>query len=389
MNKAETPAKQPPGSVGRAWYITSSIPYVNALPHVGFALEMIQADVCARHRRRLGYDTRFQAGADENSLKNVQAAEQAGLPTEELVERNANAFQALRGALDLCFDDFIRTSTDPRHLQGVQKFWLACCARGDIYKKHYVGSYCVGCEQFYKPEDLAGGLCPEHLTAPVEIAEENYFFRLSAYQDRLERLLESGGLKVVPNHRRNEILGWIERGLEDFSISRSSERAHGWGIAVPGDPGQVIYVWFDALVNYISALGYGNDGEAYQRYWLNAGRRDHIVGKGITRFHALYWPAMLLSAGVPLPTHIYVHGYVTIEGRKISKSSGKVIAPAPLAEHFGADARCHGRISCCRQRICSSRWSSASKLRQTIRFHTWLSSSTRGGQWQRTCPADA
>ena len=321
-----------------AWYITTAIPYVNAAPHIGFALEMIQADVLARHRRGEGYDVRFQAGSDENSLKNVLAAEAVGIDTETFVGRNADKFLELGAALNLSVDDFIRTSAETRHSQGVAKLWSACAARGDVYKRAYQGLYCVGCEQFYKPAELEDGRCPEHRRAVEEISEENYFFRLSRYQDALLQVVRSGEVRIEPASRRNEVLRFIEAGLEDFSISRSSERARGWGIPVPGDPNQVVYVWFDALGNYVTALDYGTAGAAYARYWPGASAREHVIGKGITRFHAVYWPAMLLSAGLPLPTRIFVHGYVTAEGQKIGKSAGNAIDPVPLARAFGADA---------------------------------------------------
>ena len=321
-----------------AFYITTAIPYVNAPPHIGFALEIIQADVLARYYRAKGYDVRFQTGSDENSLKNVQAAERAGVSVEALVARNAGSFVDLQGHLDLSFDDFIRTSSDPRHRIGVEKLWRACADSGDIYKRHYRGLYCLGCEQFYRPSDLRDGLCPEHKTPPQEIAEENYFFRLSRYEARLHDLIKTGALAIEPASRRNEVLRWIENGLEDFSISRSSTRARGWGIPVPGDASQVMYVWFDALGNYITALDYGTDGELFRRFWCSAAQRVHVIGKGITRFHALYWPAMLLSAGVALPSRILVHGYVTVEGEKIGKSAGNAVDPVPLAAELGADA---------------------------------------------------
>ncbi|HKD76007.1 MAG TPA: class I tRNA ligase family protein, partial [Ktedonobacterales bacterium] len=196
----------------------------------------------------------------------------------------------------------------------------------------------VGCEQFYDEDELVDGLCPEHLTAPTLVEESNYFFRLSRYTDRLQQLILTNELRIVPEKRRNEVLSFIQQGLSDFSISRTQERAHGWGISVPDDPSQVIYVWFDALGNYITALDYANEGPLYQRYWVHNPTRTHIIGKGITRFHAIYWPAMLLSAQVPLPTQILVHDYVTIDGRKISKSQGEVVDPIALAERYGADA---------------------------------------------------
>ena len=321
-----------------AHYITTAIPYVNAPPHIGFALEMIQADVIARHWRAKGRDVRFQAGSDENSLKNLRAAAEAGLPVETLVARNAGAFEALKESLDLSVDDFIRTSISREHRVGVEKLWAACAAKDDIYRKSYRGLYCVGCEQFYKAEDLEEGRCPEHKIPPEPVAEENYFFRLSRYQEALHDLILSDRLKITPAKRRNEVLAWIAGGLEDFSISRSAARAHGWGIPVPGDASQVIYVWFDALGNYITALDYGEEGPDFRRYWQDAAQRLHVIGKGITRFHALYWPAMLLSAGLPLPQEILVHGYVTLEGEKIGKSAGNAVDPRPLAEVYGADA---------------------------------------------------
>ena len=320
------------------WYVTTAIPYVNAAPHVGFALEIIQADVLARYHRAAGYDVRFQTGTDENSLKNVLAAEKAGVNIESLVATNARSFLKLGRALDLSFDDFMRTSCEPRHRQGVERLWAVCTERGDIYRRPYTGLYCVGCEQFYKMDELTEGLCPDHGVTPERVSEENYFFRLSRYQDVLSDLVRNGSLRIEPETRRNEVLRVIEGGLEDFSISRSRARAHGWGIPVPGDQDQVIYVWFDALANYITALGYGSAGEDFERFWKNACERVHVIGKGITRFHALYWPAMLLSAGLPLPNRLLVHGYVTAEGEKISKSSANATDPVPFTREFGADA---------------------------------------------------
>ncbi len=319
-------------------YVTTAIPFVNAAPHLGFALEVIHADTLARFYRQRGDDVRLLAGADENSIKNVRAAEAAGETVADFVAHNAERFQALPDSLNLSYDDFIRTSVDPRHQPGVTKLWQACCERGDIYKRSYTGLYCVGCEQFYKPDELTGGRCPEHDAPLEEIEEENWFFRLSKYTGQLRDLCRQGTIRVVPHARQNEISALIERGLEDFSISRSAERARGWGIPVPGDPGQVIYVWFDALANYITALGYGTDETLLSHYWANAQAREHVIGKGITRFHAVYWPAILLSAGLPLPTRILVHGYLTTEGRKISKSLGNAVDPAVHARRFGADA---------------------------------------------------
>ena len=238
-------------------YLTTSIPYVNAAPHLGHALEFVQADVFARYRRLLGADTRLQSGTDDNSLKNVLAAEQAGVPVRELVDGYATVFRGLQDALGVQYDDFIRTSADARHLVGVRRLWETIDRRGDIYKRHYEGLYCVGCEQFYTPDELVQGRCPDHGTLPETVREENYFFRLSRYQEPLQSLLASGRLCIIPDRAAQRGAGPGGRGLQDFSISRSRDRARGWGIEVPGDPRQVMYVWFDALANYITALGYG------------------------------------------------------------------------------------------------------------------------------------
>lgn len=320
------------------YYITTTIPYVNARPHIGHALEFILTDALARYRRLTGQDTRFLSGTDDNSLKNVQAADKEGISTQALVARNAAQFYLLRDKLNLSFDDFIQTSSDPRHAPGVEKLWRACQQSGDIYKRAYRGLYCVGCEQFYNEDELSDGLCPEHRTRPELVEEENYFFRLSRYAGQLIDLIESDRLQILPETRKNEALSFIRAGLHDFSISRSRERARGWGIPVPGDPDQVIYVWFDALGNYITALGYAQAEKLYQHYWVGNPQRVHIIGKGVSRFHVIYWPAMLLSAGAPLPTTIFIHGYVTLEGEKISKTLGNVIDPVEVAERYGAEA---------------------------------------------------
>ncbi len=319
-------------------YITTTIPYVNARPHIGFALELVQADVLARFRRQRGDRVRFQAGTDDNSLKNVLAAQAAGQGVREFVDRNAEAFLALGPALSLAVDDVIRTSRDARHRPGVERFWRACAAAGDLYRKRYEGLYCTGCEQFYSPAELRAGRCPDHDTPPQPVAEENWFFRLSRYTDRLRATITGGELRIEPAGRRNEVLTFIDAGLADFSVSRPAERAGGWGIPVPGDPSQVIYVWFDALCNYVTALGYGSADAGYQQWWAQAGQRIHLLGKGVLRFHAVYWPAMLLSSGQPLPTDIVVHDYLTAGGRKISKSAGSAADPVALAAEYGADA---------------------------------------------------
>lgn len=310
---------------------------MNAPPHVGHALEKIQADVVARLARQRGREVFFLTGTDENSLSNVRAAQKANEPVADFVARNAESFRVLKETLNLSFDEFIRT-TEPRHVAGAQKLWQLFRSE-DIYKKLYRGLYCVGCEEFKLEKDLVDGLCPDHKREPEIVEEENYFFRLSAYQQQLEDLIVSGKLAIEPEFRKNEMLAFLRSGLEDLSISRSFARSEGWGVPVPGDPDQVMYVWVDALSNYLTALDFATDGQRYQEYWLNPdGERVHLIGKGILRFHALYWPAFLLSAGLPLPTKIVVHEYLTIAGQKISKTLGNVIAPAELVHRFGREA---------------------------------------------------
>lgn len=323
----------------KTFFISTSIPYVNARPHVGHALEFVQADVIARFRRLMGRNVFFLSGTDDNALKNVQAAEAAGVPVEEYVKENSAIFEELLRRLNISHDDFIRTGFEERHRLGAQRLWSRS-KKEDIYKKKYRGLYCVGCEEFKKEKDLVHGECPEHPGKKLEeVEEENYFFRLSAYQDALHNLISSGELQIVPAFRKNEMLAFIEAGLEDFSISRSKERARGWGIPVPGDDSQTIYVWFDALSNYINALGYAKDDEKFKTFWQEGEEVVHIIGKGINRFHTIYWPAMLLSAGVRPPTKAVVHGYVTGDrGIKMSKSLGNVADPALYIEEFGAEA---------------------------------------------------
>lgn len=316
------------------YYLTTAIAYVNAAPHLGHALEFAQADVIARYQRLHRKETALVTGADENSLKNVHAAERAGMSTPALCERNAGIFKGMAEAIGLTYTNFSRTSDQEIHWPGVRKLWGLCEKSGDIYKKKYRGLYCVGCESFYEESELVEGLCPEHRIAPEMVEEENYFFRLSRYQDKLEKLIESGELEVHPESRRNEVLSFIRSGLKDFSISRSVARAKGWGVPVPGDETQMMYVWFDALSTYLTGIGYGQDDETFRRFWP---ADAHVIGKGILRFHAVYWPAMLLSAGLPLPKSVFVHGYITVEGQKMSKTLGNIIDPFYLIERYGRD----------------------------------------------------
>ncbi len=317
-------------------FISTAIDYVNAPPHIGHALEKIFADVFARRKRLLGDGVFFLSGADENSLKNVRAAEKAGVSVAEFVSANTEKFLALKSVFNLSYDDFIKT-TEERHVLGVQKLWRAC--EKDIFKKTYSGLYCVACETFYKEDELVeNGVCPVHSAKPEFMEEENYFFRLSKYQDKLKELIENDKIKIFPQSRKNEILSFINGGLEDICVSRSSERASGWGIDVPDDPSQKIWVWFDALSNYITALGFAGNGKEFQAWWEKNNNKIHIVGKDILKFHAVYWPAMLLSAGVAVPDKIFAHGFLTVNGQKMSKTLGNVVDPFELAEKYGADA---------------------------------------------------
>ncbi len=316
-------------------YITTSIPYVNAEPHIGFALELVQADAIARYARLVGRTVRFQTGTDENALKNVLAAEREGITTRQLVDRNAEKFRQLVGALCISADDFIRT-TEPRHRAGVHAFWNALKS-GDVVRHDYIGLYCPGCEDFYLQRDLVDGRCPEHDSPPVEVAESNYFFRLPRYQAWLERHLADGKPQVIPDSRRNEVLAFVQRGLTEFSISRAASRSGGWGTGVPGDDSQIIYVWVDALINYLSAAGYGS-GDNWRQWWSDDVEKVHVIGKNVWKFHAVYWPALLRSAGLPLPDKVIVHGFVTAEGRKIGKSLGNSVDPFVLSDRYGPDA---------------------------------------------------
>ena len=316
-------------------YITTAIPYVNGKPHVGFALELVQADVIARYNRLIGNATQLQTGTDENAFKNVLTARQLGVTTEELVKQNSKLFHDLAQALNISFNNFVRT-TDDAHRRGATLLWKRFSPE-DSYKKSYEGLYCSGCEDFYLEKDLVNGCCPDHKTRPVEVKETNYFFRLSAYQERLDQLLSNDTVKVIPVTRKNEVLSFIRSGLRDISISRAAERSGGWGISVPDDPSQIIYVWIDALTNYISGLGYGTS-DIWKQFWNESSSKIHVIGKNVWKFHAIYWPALLLSAGLPLPNEIVVHGFLTEDGCKISKSSGSTIDPFELVEKFGADA---------------------------------------------------
>ena len=295
-------------------YITTSIPYVNGVPHLGHALELVHVDALARHHGHRGGQARVQSGTDDHAIKNVSAAETAGVPVADFVAANGIRFAELTTALGVHTDEFLCTAGDPRHAPGVGALWQACRASGDLYTKDYTGWYCPGCEQFFTPAELDDGVCIEHRAPVVEVTETNWFFRLSRYRLQIAALVTSGQLDITPIERRNEVLGFLAGEVGDVSVSRPAARTRGWGIPVPGDPGQVVYVWFDALTNYLTGLGYGGDADDdFRRWWAGEGERVHVIGKGIVRFHAVYWIAFLLSAGLPLPTRILVHDYLTVE----------------------------------------------------------------------------
>lgn len=305
------------------FFITTAIAYVNAPPHLGFALESIQADVLARAHRAWKDEVFFQTGTDEHGTKILRAAEAAGTPPAEFVFTIAERFKELKPALNLSWDAFSRTNLKEPHWGEVKNMWKKIEAAGDLYKKTYEGFYCAGCEAFITKKDLVSGKCHIHHREPEKVKEENWFFRLSKYEKKLEELILENSLRIVPEHRKNEILSFLKEELEDISFSRPRKDLP-WGIPVPGDDTQTIYVWADALTNYID----------YPEHWP---ADVHLIGKDILRFHAIIWPAMLLSAGLPLPKSIFTHGFVTLDGQKISKSTGNVIDPFELVLKYGVD----------------------------------------------------
>ncbi len=318
------------------FYMTAAIPYVNAKPHIGHALEFVQTDVVARYFRLQGKEVLTLSGGDENALKNVQAAEAIGKPIQEFVDANTEKFKQLAIKLNAKFDVWQKGSDQDHHFPSSQKLWELCARNGDIYKKKYSGLYCVGCEVFYTPDELdEKGECSEHPGKKLEtVEEENYFFRLSKYQTALAKLIETDEIKIVPESRKKEVVNFIASGLNDISVSRSNERAKNWGVPVPGDATQRIYVWFDALNIYQSGIGFGWNEAKYLKWWP---ADMHVIGKGILRFHAVYWPAFLLSAKLKLPKNLLVHEYITVDGQKMSKTVGNVYDPIPLLKKHGAD----------------------------------------------------
>lgn len=312
-------------------FITTAIDYVNSLPHLGTAYEKIGADVLARYHRLAGNDTFFLMGTDEHSLNVERKATEEGISALEFCDRMSQGFQEAWKSLDISYDDFIRTSQQ-RHIDTVQEFFKRMHEKGDIYLGKYTGWYCVSCETFYPEKDLdENGCCPTHKKKPDWIEEDNYFFKLSSYADKLLELFEKNPKFIEPESRRNEIINVVKGGLEDISVSRASV---GWGIPLPIAPEQVIYVWFDALINYCSGLGFADNKDRFNKFWP---ANCHIIGKDITRFHCIIWPAMLMSAGIELPEKVFGHGFVYLRGGKMSKSDGHAISPTELAAKYGSD----------------------------------------------------
>lgn len=315
------------------FYITTTLPYVNAPPHIGFALEIIQADVIARSKRAQGYEVVFNTGTDEHGVKIYRKALKEGKDPQQYVDEYAKKFDALKSALNVSYTSFIRT-TDLHHVSAAQEFWKRCEKNGDIEKKTYRVKYCVGCELGKTDSELVDGKCAIHPYEKLEeIEEENYFFRFSRYEKRLLELYESRPDFVVPDFHLNEIKKFVEGGLTDFSVSRLKEKMP-WGVPVPGDPEHVIYVWFDALVNYISTLGWPEDEEKFSSFWPGV----QVAGKDNLRQQSAMWQAMLFSAGLPPSRQIFIHGFITNIGQKISKSFGNTVDPIEFSKKYGTDA---------------------------------------------------
>lgn len=314
------------------FYITSAIPYVNSLPHIGTSYELIATDVIARYRRFAGDDVFFLTGTDENSLNVERKTRELGVDTQEYCDEMVEKIKEVWRALNISNDDFIRT-TQPRHTKVCQELFQRVYDKGDIYKDSYQGWYCSSCEAFFTEEELTDDKkCPVHEKPAEWIEEENYFFRLTKYEEKLLKHINENPEFIQPETRRNEILGFFERGLRDFSVSRASTK---WGIQTPIDPNQRIYVWFDALINYLSGIGFLDDRDKFEHYWP---ADLHVIGKDVSRFHCIYWPAMLMSMELPLPKTVFVHGFVLYKGEKMSKSRGIYVDPKQAVDEYSADA---------------------------------------------------
>ncbi len=316
--------------MAKPFFVTTPIYYVTDAPHIGHAYTTVAADVLARWRRLHGDDVKFLTGTDEHGLKIQRAAEQHGVTPNEWADTTSQRYRDTWALLGISYDDFIRT-TEPRHRIAVQEFLQRIYNAGDIELGTYEGEYCVPCEAYYNADELEAGNCPIHLRAVDHVVEENYFFRLSRYQQRLLDYYAAHPHAIEPESKRNEVLGFIRGGLRDFSMSRTSIT---WGVPLPWDEGHVTYVWFDALINYCTAAGLGADDESFARFWP---ADVQLIGKDILRFHAVFWPAMLMAAGLELPRKIFAHGWLLVGGEKMSKTSLNQIAPEALVEEFGVD----------------------------------------------------
>jgi methionyl-tRNA synthetase len=318
--------------MSKKFYITTTLPYVNADPHIGFALEIIQADVLARYHLLLGEDVFFNTGTDEHGLKIYREARKEKKDIQKYVDENAKKFDNLKKALNLSYNNFIRTS-DKHHKEAAKDFWKRCQKNGDIYKGKQKIKYCVGCELEKTESELVNNHCPIHPNLKLEIIEEeNYFFRFSKYQKSLLKLYKKNPNFVVPQTRLKEIANFVSRGLKDFSISRLKTKLP-WGVEVPDDPEHVMYVWFDALINYISAIGWPKDENEFKKWWPGV----QVAGKDNLRQQSAMWQAMLMSAGLPNSKQIFIHGFITSEGKKMSKSLGNVVDPFEVVQKYGTD----------------------------------------------------
>lgn len=317
----------------KKFYITTAIAYPNGPPHLGHCLEIIQTDAFARFHKLLGKDVFFQTGTDEHGVKNWTTAKEKGKDIMQFLDENVSVFKKLYKLLNIEYDNFIRTTDKKMHHPGVIKLWEELVKSGDIYKKKYEGLYCAGCEEFKTEKDLVSGKCPNHPTREIQIVEEeNYFFKLSKYKDDLIRIITTDEYKIIPEIRKNEILSFLEN-VKDISFSRPKSSLP-WGIPVPGDDSHVMYVWCDALSNYITGVGYGREEETFNKIWP---ADVHVIGKDILRFHAAFWPAMLISAKIKLPKNLFVHGWVLSKGAKMGKSTGNVVEPFSQIEKYGVD----------------------------------------------------
>ncbi len=315
----------------RKFYLTTAIDYVNSLPHLGTAYEKIGADALARFRRREGDEVHFQMGNDEHSVNVYKAAQEKGMEPKAYCDQMRRQFEEIWCALEISYDDFIQTSEE-RHSQAAQALFKKIYEAGDIERDRYEGWYCESCEAYYTEKDLVDGHCPNHKAKPKWLQQENYFFRLSRFQERLLKHYKEHPEFILPEIRRNEIIRLVEAGLQDISISRADVP---WGIPVPIDDKEVIYVWFEALINYLTAVGYPDDKKKFKKWWP---ADVHVIGKDITRFHCVIWPAMLMSAGLPLPKTVFGHGFVYLKGEKMSKTLGNIVSPLDIIPKYGADS---------------------------------------------------